>query len=69
MERCIGGWVHIDILSDSTISPSVETDRDTAAWQEKLAGYLTGLGLREIFTNSHTNSAYLSEGEREKAGK
>jgi len=65
----IDGYDNIDIPTSITISPSVETNRDTAAFQEKLAGYLTGLGFSEIFTNSITNSAYFSEGELETAVK
>lgn len=65
----IDGYDNIDIPTAITISPSVETNRDTAAFQEKLAGYLTGLGFSEIFTNSITNSAYFSEGELETAVK
>ncbi len=65
----IDGYDNIVIPTAITISPSVETNRDTAALQEKLAGYLTGLGFSEIFTNSITNSAYFSDGELETAVK
>ena len=61
----IDGYDNIEIPSSITISPSVEADRDAAAMQEKIAGYLTGVGFSEIFTNSITNSAYFSEEELE----
>jgi phenylalanyl-tRNA synthetase beta chain len=65
----IDGFDNIPIPATITISPSVETDRSQAAWKEKTAGYLTGLGFYEIFTNSITNSAYYTERELESAVK
>ena len=59
----IDGYDNIQIPSSITISPSVESDAAPAAFREKAAGYLVGLGFREIFTNSITNSAYYSEEE------
>ena len=59
----IDGFDHIDIPANIHISPSVETGREPAALQEKIAGFLVGCGFNEIFTNSITNSAYFSEAE------
>lgn len=61
----IDGFDNIEIPTSISISPSVETDRGPAALQEKIAGFLTGLGFSEIFTNSITNSAYYSGEELE----
>jgi phenylalanyl-tRNA synthetase beta chain len=61
----IDGFDHIEIPANIHISPSVETGRDSAALQEKTAGFLVGCGFSEIFTNSITNSAYYSEPELE----
>ncbi len=57
----IDGLDNVDIPAAITLSPAVETLAHEAAYQEKTAGYLTGLGFHEIFTNSITNSAYYSE--------
>ncbi|HVY74657.1 MAG TPA: phenylalanine--tRNA ligase subunit beta [Puia sp.] len=65
----IDGYDHIDIPTSITISPSVETNRDQATMQEKVAGCLVGLGFNEIFTNSITNSAYYGEEELKQAVK
>jgi phenylalanyl-tRNA synthetase beta chain len=59
----IDGYDHIEIPANIHISPSVETGREPAAMQEKIAGFLVGCGFNEIFTNSITNSAYFSEPE------
>jgi len=59
----IDGYDHIDIPANINISPSVETGREGAAIQEKVAGFLVGTGFSEIFTNSITNSVYFSESE------
>jgi phenylalanyl-tRNA synthetase beta chain len=59
----IDGYDQIEIPANICISPSVETDREPAALQEKIAGFLAGSGFNEIFTNSITNSAYFSEAE------
>lgn len=63
----IDGYDHIEIPVNIHISPSVETGREPAAMQEKIAGYLAGSGFNEIFTNSITNSAYFNEEELETA--
>ncbi len=60
---------HIEIPANIHISPSVETGREPAAMQEKIAGFLVGSGFNEIFTNSITNSAYFREPELETAVK
>jgi phenylalanyl-tRNA synthetase beta chain len=65
----IDGYDHIEIPANISISPSVETGREPAAMQEKIAGFLIGNGFYEIFTNSITNSAYFKEGELETAVK
>lgn len=57
----IDGLDNIDIPAMITLSPAVETLAHEAAAKEKTAGYLTGLGFNEIFTNSITNSAYFDE--------
>ena len=59
----IDGFDHIEIPGNIHISPSVETGREAAALQEKVAGFLVGSGFNEIFTNSITNSAYFNEQE------
>ena len=65
----IDGYDHIEIPANINISPSVETGREPAAFQEKISGFLVGSGFNEIFTNSITNSAYFSEAEMETAVK
>src|SRR5207344_1708758 len=52
----IDGFDHIEIPANIHISPSVETGRESASLQEKIAGFLVGSGFNEIFTNSITNS-------------
>ncbi len=57
----IDGLDNIEIPAVISIAPSVETLAHEAAYKEKTAGYLVGLGFNEIFTNSITNAAYYSE--------
>lgn len=57
----IDGYDNVDIPSAITISPAVETAGFEAAFREKVAGHLTGLGFTEILTNSITNSGYYTE--------
>jgi phenylalanyl-tRNA synthetase beta chain len=59
----IDGLDNIEIPAQITITPSVETNRFKYVHDEKTAGYLTGLGFNEIFTNSITNAAYFTETE------
>jgi phenylalanyl-tRNA synthetase beta chain len=61
----VDGYDAVPIPSSITISPSVETEWDQALFKEKIAGYLTGQGFNEIFTNSITNSAYFTDQELE----
>jgi phenylalanyl-tRNA synthetase beta chain len=65
----IDGFDHIEIPANIHMAPSVETGRESAAFQEKIAGFLTGGGFNEIFTNSITNSAYFNDAELETAVK
>ena len=57
----IDGYDNVEIPAAITIAPAVETEEFEAAYKEKLANYLTGLGFSEILTNSITNSAYYTE--------
>ena len=57
----IDGLDNVEIPQMITIAPAVETLAHQTAFQEKISGYLVGLGFNEIFTNSITNSAYFSE--------
>ncbi len=57
----IDGLDNVEIPQTIAISPATETLAHEAAYKEKVAGYLTGLGFNEIFTNSITNSNYYTE--------
>ncbi|MEO7802526.1 MAG: phenylalanine--tRNA ligase subunit beta, partial [Ginsengibacter sp.] len=57
----IDGLDNIVIPKSITLSPAVEKDVHDSFLQAKVAGYLTGSGFAEIFTNSLTNSKYYSE--------
>lgn len=57
----IDGLDNVEIPSTIAIAPAVETMGIEAACKEKIAGYLTGNGFNEIFTNSITNAAYYSK--------
>lgn len=57
----IDGYDNVEIPSSITIFPAVETAGFEAAFKEKTAGFLTGLGFTEILTNSITNSAWYPE--------
>ncbi|HEY2647917.1 MAG TPA: phenylalanine--tRNA ligase subunit beta [Puia sp.] len=63
----IDGYDHIAIPANISISPSVETGREAAAIQEKVAAWLVGCGFNEIFTNSITDSNYFSDSELQTA--
>lgn len=56
----IDGLDNVEIPTAITITPSVE-DSSQDDWREKISGFLTGLGFREIMTNSITNSAFYTE--------
>ncbi|MBC7535805.1 MAG: phenylalanine--tRNA ligase subunit beta [Ferruginibacter sp.] len=57
----IDGLDNIEIPASITISPSVEKNQEQFKRKEKLAGYLTGFGFYEIFTNSITDSKFYEE--------
>ena len=57
----IDGLDNIEIPTTVKISPALETLGAAAALKEKIAGWLTGNGFFEIFTNSITNSKYFDE--------
>jgi phenylalanyl-tRNA synthetase beta chain len=57
----IDGLDNVDIPPTISIAPAVETLGHEAAYKEKVADYLIGLGFNEIFTNSITNSTYFGE--------
>jgi phenylalanyl-tRNA synthetase beta chain len=63
----IDGYDQVEIPANIQISPSVETGREAAAQQEKVAGFLVASGFHEIFTNSISNSAYFTPAELENA--
>ncbi len=57
----IDGLDNIEIPSTIKMAPAIEAAADEAALREKIAGWLTGNGFSEIFTNSITNSKYFDE--------
>ena len=57
----IDGLDNVDIPPVISIAPAVETLAKAAAYREKIAACLAGMGFNEIFTNSITNAAYYSE--------
>ncbi len=57
----IDGLDNIEIPQSINIAPSVEKSNYRFQLKEKIAGYLTGNGFHEIFTNSITNSAFYDE--------
>ncbi len=57
----IDGLDNIAIPGSVKISPAIESLGKEAALKEKIAGWLTGNGFFEIFTNSITNSKYFEE--------
>ncbi len=57
----IDGLDNVEIPQMISIAPAAETLAHEASYKEKIAGYLTGRGFNEIFTNSITNSKYFSE--------
>ncbi len=57
----IDGLDNVEIPTNITIAPSVETNYKEEVLKDKVANYLTGLGFNEIFTNSIANSAWYSE--------
>ena len=59
----IDGYDNIEIPSNITITPSVDTNGYKHVYKEKTGNYLAGLGFNEIFTNSITNPAFYSDEE------
>lgn len=57
----IDGFDNVEIPAAISISPATETLARAAAYKEKIAVSLTGMGFNEIFTNSITNAAYYPE--------
>lgn len=57
----IDGLDNIEIPATIKMAPAIETGADEAALKEKIAGWLTGNGFAEIFTNSITNSKYFDD--------
>ncbi len=57
----IDGLDNIIIPKSITLSPAIEKYVHDSSLQAKAAGYLTGAGFAEIFTNSLTNSKYYTE--------
>lgn len=57
----IDGLDKIEIPATIKMSPAIETGSAEAAVKETIAGWLTGNGFSEIFTNSITNSKYINE--------
>ncbi|MEO8764079.1 MAG: phenylalanine--tRNA ligase subunit beta [Ginsengibacter sp.] len=57
----IDGLDNVAIPAAITLFPGNETGAREAALKEKVAGWLTGNGFSEIFTNSITNSKYFTE--------
>lgn len=56
----IDGLDNIDIPKTISIAPAAEKNNEKYFLKEKLAGYFTGQGFYEIFTNSITNSRFYS---------
>jgi len=57
----IDGYDNIDIPHDVIMTTSADTLAAPAAWRQKTASWLVGLGFNEMLTNSITNSAYYQE--------
>ncbi len=57
----IDGLDSIEIPASIQMSPAIDNGLNTALLKEKIASWLTGNGLREIFTNSITNSKHFNE--------
>lgn len=57
----IDGLDNVLIPDTIRIAPSVDKNSYPARLREKIAGYLVGRGLHEVFTNSITNSNFYSQ--------
>jgi phenylalanyl-tRNA synthetase beta chain len=60
----IDGLDNVEIPKSISISPSVDVNGQKEKLKEKIAMNLVGMGLQEIFTNSITNSAYVTEAQQ-----
>ncbi|MBU3714694.1 MAG: phenylalanine--tRNA ligase subunit beta [Ferruginibacter sp.] len=65
----IDGLDNIEIPTSITITPSVEKQKDNFSAKEKTSGFLVGMGFREIFTNSISNSGYYNQEQLSKCVK
>jgi phenylalanyl-tRNA synthetase beta chain len=65
----IDGLDNVEIPAAIMIAPSVEENPLREKLREKLSQALTGAGFNEIFTNSITNSAWLTDAEKKTAVK
>ena len=61
----IDGLDNIEIPSAITITPSVEENYLGHTLKEKAANYFVGIGFHEMMTNSITNAAYFTDGEKQ----
>ena len=57
----IDGLDSIEIPSTIKMAPAFETRVEESALKEKIAGWLTGNGFSEIFTNSITNKKFMED--------
>ena len=58
----IDGLDNVEIPTTIRISPAIETGLFRSSMRDRIAGWLTGNGFSEVFTNSITNSKYFDEG-------
>ncbi|MEP7230635.1 MAG: phenylalanine--tRNA ligase subunit beta [Ginsengibacter sp.] len=56
----IDGLDNVEIPAAIKMAPAIETNLFETAMKDKIAGWLTGHGFSEIFTNSITNSNYFN---------
>ncbi len=56
----IDGLDNVEIPAAIKMTPAIETGLFETAMRDKIAGWLTGNGFSEIFTNSITNSNYFN---------
>lgn len=57
----IDGLDNVQIPTDLNISLTTRKNPVSRRWKEKMAQYLTGIGMNEIITNSIVNSKYYPE--------
>ena len=58
----IDGLDNVEIPTTIRMSPAIETGLFRSSIRDRIAGWLTGNGFSEIFTNSITNSKYFDAG-------